>query len=52
MGFFEIEPYRLAGEHDGKWAVRLTRVHVSEFGVDEQPLHGGPGFERASGEEE
>jgi hypothetical protein len=44
MDFFEIEPYRLAGGHHGKWALTLTRVRVDEFGVDEQPFYGGPVF--------
>ena len=39
---FEIEPHELAGEHEGKWALTLTRL--SEF-TDEQAFHGGPIFD-------
>ena len=44
LDFFEIEPYRLAGERNGKWALAITRLN--RFGTDEQPFHGEPIFER------
>ena len=45
MDLFEIEPYRLAGKHEGQWALTITRVN--RFGIDEQPFHGGPIFDNA-----
>jgi hypothetical protein len=43
MDMYELQPYRLAGEHVGKWA--LTIMRLSSVGIDEQPFHGGPIFE-------
>jgi hypothetical protein len=45
LDLFEIEPYRLAGERNGKWALTITRLN--RFGTDEQPFHGEPIFDSA-----
>jgi hypothetical protein len=46
MEVYEIEPYRLAGEHEGKWAMTITRVRRDRDGIEEQPFCGGPTFDR------
>jgi hypothetical protein len=45
MDFFEIEPYRLAGEHEGKWAMTITLVRQDRLGIEEQPFYGAPIFD-------
>lgn len=45
MDFFEIEPYRLAGEHAGKWAMTITLVRRDTLGIKEQPFYGAPIFD-------
>jgi hypothetical protein len=37
MDMYELEPYRLAVEHVGKWALTIARL--SGLGIDEQPFH-------------
>jgi hypothetical protein len=43
MNCYEFEPYQLAGEPKGKWAITITRLN--KLGVDEQPFHGGSTFD-------
>jgi len=45
MNFFEIGPYPLGGEHEGKWAMTITQLRRDAFGIEEQPFHGGPIFD-------
>jgi hypothetical protein len=47
MDLYEIEPYRLAGEHTGKWALTITGL--SKSGTDEQPFQKGPIFHSERG---
>jgi hypothetical protein len=42
MNLFEIEPYPLSGEHDGKWATTITLFHQDSLGIEAQPFYGGP----------
>ncbi|MGO8802539.1 hypothetical protein [Candidatus Binatus sp.] len=43
--FYEIQPYRLGGEHKDKWALTITRCMTDSSGMTEQPLYGGPIFD-------
>lgn len=36
--FYEIETYALAGEHKGKWAVRVCRYSDGGSFIEEQPF--------------
>ncbi len=44
MNFFEIEPYRLSGEHEGQWAMTITQLRQDRLGIEAQAFYGGPVF--------
>jgi hypothetical protein len=45
MDLYEIEPYPLSGEDDGKWATTITLFHQDKLGIEAQPFYGGPIFD-------
>jgi hypothetical protein len=44
MGTYDLDAYRLAGVHAGKWALTITLVTRDASGHSELPFHGGPEF--------
>jgi hypothetical protein len=44
---YEVEPYPLAGEHKGRWAVRVNRYIIEESAIEEKPFISELDFENA-----
>jgi hypothetical protein len=44
---YEVEPYPLAGKHEGGWAVRVTRYIIKASGIEEKSFISELDFENA-----